>query len=139
MKLPSCECCKKRSCSLRFRVSSLRRDHANLLCILKRLFKDPATRTEPNEVDILKYIKRCVCFFLAFLFFVPTAGVRTKYLRSYSPDDSAGWPLERKHVALPAAHKVHLITQLLVLQATSRQCAPPLPSGSSQPRQSMPC
>ena len=71
---------KKVTFSLRFRVSSLRRDHANLLCILKRLFKDPATRTEPNESDILKYIKRCVCLLFGnHSFFVPTAGVRPKY------------------------------------------------------------
>lgn len=46
---------KKRFASLRFCVSSLHRDHANLLCIVKRLF-DARAETRAKDGDCGKYI-----------------------------------------------------------------------------------
>ena len=47
---------KKRFASLRFCVSSLHRDHANLLCIVKRLFNARAETRAINNA-LFEYIK----------------------------------------------------------------------------------
>jgi hypothetical protein len=53
---------KKRFASLRFCVSSLHRDHANLLCIVKRLFNARAeTRA---SIKGAKYVYKVILFFL---------------------------------------------------------------------------
>ena len=52
---------RKRVASLRLCVSSLHRDHANLLCIFKRLFNDPFSDFTFTQVY---QIKTQLCLFM---------------------------------------------------------------------------